>query len=238
MQRLERPWEGLKLPLFVSRQSGDTLISNTDMGLVGEVIFAEIDAHLAVIRGARHSYFDADALVGAVAGFAELSMGIVKEVEIRRDGKWGQRLMKSRAAVAEIMEGFIERAPREILAALPTHRASFSGGPRVPDLSHLPDPDRQARALNYARLVIGCSPFAGAASFGVAIKDALDELRKTLGLYNDDILRELRAAEGDLRNHAEAYFELSASLVTLLFGEEDGALLRRRGRAAMASAAA
>ncbi len=127
MARLERPWEALKLPLFVSRQSQDTLISSTDMGLVGEVLFADLDHYLAVIRAARPVQFDVDAVCGALAGFAELSMGLVKEVEMRRDGKWGQRLMKSRATVAEALEVFMEQAPREIFAALPTHRASYQG---------------------------------------------------------------------------------------------------------------
>src|SRR5258707_3636162 len=35
MNRLARPWEALKLPLLISRQTQDTLISATDMGLVG-----------------------------------------------------------------------------------------------------------------------------------------------------------------------------------------------------------
>lgn len=238
MRRLERPWEALKLPLFVSRQHGDTLLANTDMGLVGEVIFAEIDAQLATVRAARHPQFDPDELAGAVAGFAELSMGIVKEVEMRRDGKWGQRLMKSRAAVAEAMEGFMEKAPREILAALPMHRSGFTGGPKAPNLNQRPDLEKRERALNYAHLVVGCVPFASAASFGAALKNASDEVTMALKTYNEDILRELRAAEGVQREHAESYFDLAAVLTTLFFSQEEGDLLRRRGRAALAAASA
>src|SRR5262249_20911943 len=33
MNRLQRPWEALRLPLMISRQTGDVLISKTDMGL-------------------------------------------------------------------------------------------------------------------------------------------------------------------------------------------------------------
>ena len=66
----------------------------------------------------------------------------------------------------------------------------------------------------------------------------MDELSKALSSYNDDILRELRTAEGDKRAHGEAYFDLAVALTTLLFSADDGELLRRRGRAAMAAAAA
>lgn len=240
MARLERPWEALKLPLFVSRQSQDTLISSTDMGLVGEVLFSDLDHYLSVIRAARPVQFDVDAVCGALAGFAELSMGLVKEVEMRRDGKWGQRLMKSRATVAEALEVFMEKAPREIFAALPTHRASYRGGPVSPDLVKAPDPEKRARALDYARLVAGCRPFAQAASFAAALKNASDEIRIGLNLYNEELLRELRAAEpgNETRAHAVAYFELAVALTSLSFSEEEGELFRRRGRAALAPAAA
>jgi hypothetical protein len=100
MNRLTYPWEALRLPLTISRQTQDTLISNTDMGLVGEILLADMEAHAVQIRSARQPVFDAAALVEHVAGFAQLSNGIVKEIEMRRDGRWGQRLMKDRAAVA------------------------------------------------------------------------------------------------------------------------------------------
>ncbi len=145
MNRLEKPWEALKLPMMISRKTQDTLISSTDMGLVGELIFGAIERHGTAIRAAKpQQAFDADALVVHLTKFATLSGGIVKEMEIRRDGKWGQRLLKDRAAVAEVMESFMTRSPREVLAALPTHKTgTYAGGPRAPDLSRAPDPERR-----------------------------------------------------------------------------------------------
>ena len=43
MNRLARPWEALRLPLLVTRHTDETLISKTDMGLVGEILFARMD---------------------------------------------------------------------------------------------------------------------------------------------------------------------------------------------------
>ena len=54
MNRLQRPCEALRLPLLVSRQTGDALISKTDMGLVGEILFARMDALQAAILATRH----------------------------------------------------------------------------------------------------------------------------------------------------------------------------------------
>lgn len=239
MNRLERPWEALRLPLSISRQSQDTLISNTDMGLVGEILFGEIEAHAVAIRTARQPNFDAEELLTHVASFATVSSGMVKEVEMRRDGRWGQRLLKDRAALAEVMDGYMKRAPREILAALPTLKTgSYSGGPRLPDISRAPDPEKFERALRYAKLMDGCKPFAAAASFGASLADAQDEVTTALRTYSEDIIKELRAAEGERRKNAEHYFALAADLTSLFLSVDEGEFLRRRGRVALNAAAA
>ena len=142
MNRLARPWEALKLPLSISRQTQDTLIASTDMGLVGEIIFGDIEDFGQAVRNAKHPTFDADALVENISHFTSLSSGIVKGIEMRRDGKWGQRLMKDRSALAEVMDQeFMERAPRELSGALPTVK-NISGGPKSPDFSRPVDAEK------------------------------------------------------------------------------------------------
>jgi hypothetical protein len=234
MNRLERPWEALRLPLMIARQTQDTLISSTDMGIVGELLLSELDAHAVVIHSVKQSNFVAADLIGHVADFALLSNGIVKEVEMRREGRWGQRLMKDRAAVAEIMDGLMKRAPREIAAAIPTLKSgSYAGGPRVPDLSRPFDIDKGARATNYAKLIAGCKPLAATAAFGASHGEANAEVCVALKSYCEDMVRELRAATGEQRARVEQYFALTVELTDLLFSAEEADFLRRRGRAAI-----
>ncbi|HEY8950126.1 MAG TPA: hypothetical protein VIM56_14675 [Rhizomicrobium sp.] len=239
MQRLERPWEALKLPMNVTRQTQDTLMSSTDMGLVGEILFGDIEYYTAMIRAVRPNHFDADALVGYLIGFTTLSTGMVKAIEMRRDGKWGQRLLSDRATVGEAMDGFMERAAKEVSHALPTIKSgSYAGGPRVPDLAHHADPEKSDRALAYARLVAGCRSFAGAASFGATNKEALDEISMMLKSYTEDLLKELRTVTGEKRTNAEAYLHLAAEIAALVFSQEESDLLRRRAKAALPAVAA
>jgi hypothetical protein len=233
MHRLERPWEALKLPMNVTRQTQDTLMSSTDMGLAGEIIFGDIEYYASMIRAMRPNHFDADALVGHLIGFTTLSTGMVKAIEMRRDGKWGQRLLADRAALAEVMDGFMERAPKEVAVALPTVKSgSYAGGPRVPDLTRHADAEKSDRALAYARLVSGCRSFAGAASFGASNASALDQIGTMLRGYSEDLLKELRTVAGEKRANAEAYFHLLAEIFALIFGREEADLLRRRAKAA------
>lgn len=239
MNRLERPWEALRLPLAIGRKTQEMPIGSTDMGLVGEILFGDIESHAAAIRAARPDRFNADALVAHVEGFTALTTGMAKEVEMRGGGLWGERLTKDRAGVGEVMDGFMERSSQEILAALPTQKSgSYAGGPKVPDVSRAADAEKSDRALSYARLILGCRRCAAGASFGASLKHAEGEVIFALKGYNDEIVRELRAASGDKRINAEQYFTLAAELTALLFSPEDGEFLRRRGRAAVATAVA
>ena len=238
MHRLARPWEALRLPRFIARQQVDTLISATDMGLVGELLLEEMENYLSVICSARHPQFDPDVLSMAIAGFAELSMGLVKEVEVRRYGKWGQRLIKARAMAAECLDALVGRSSREILGALPSHRASYSGGPRVPDLARPASHEKRERAIRYADLVVGCRPFAAAVSVSAALDAAEEETVRELCTYNEELLRILRGVSPDTGAGAEDALEFAVQLTSRILGVNEGEYLRRRGRAALSSTAA
>jgi hypothetical protein len=226
MNRLARRWEGLRLAVKISGKTQDTLISSTDVGLVGEILFGDLDSFSRAVRDARHPRFDADALIENVANFAELSSAIVKEMELRRDGRWGQRLLKDRAEIAAVMDGFMARLPKEVTTALPTKK------PARPV-----DPEKIERALRYASLVAGCKPFAAAASFAASLKNAQDEAATHLRSYADEALWDLRSAEGTQRQIREDQFALVIELTSILCGEEEAELLRRRNRAARPAAA-
>jgi hypothetical protein len=233
MNRLVKPWEALRLPLMISRQTSDTLISQTDMGLVGEILFNRLDALQAVILSTRHPLFEAGTLLAQVQNFAELSSAVVKEIEVRRDGEWGHRLMKDRAAVGNAMENFMDRAPKEFAAALPLQK---SAGPKTADFSRPGDAAKQAMAIRYAKLVVGCRNFAAAASFGAKQKAIYEEMCGYLRRHNEDLVKELRGSDSDRRTNAESQFDFCCELTALLFSEEEAELLRRRGRAAQAAA--
>jgi len=234
MNRLTRPWEALKLPLLICRGKRDTLIAQTDMGLVGEILFGRMEDLQAAIMGVRHPQIDADKLLEQVSSFAELSTAIVKEIEVRRDGEWGQRLLKERGAVGSVMDGLMDRAPKELAAALPVQKGP---GPKRADFGRAPDPDRQIIAQRYVKLVAGSRNFAAAASFGAKQKSSHDEMRNYMRRHNEDLVNELRGGDAAKKAIAEGQFEYCIELTATLFGEEDAELLRRRVKAAQSAAA-
>ena len=228
MNRLVKPWEALRLPLLVTRHTDETLIAKTDMGLVGEILFARMDALKTSIQLTRHPLFDAEKLLDEAKTFADLSSHIVHEIELKRDGEWGKRLLAERVEIGKVMESFMDRAPREVNAALPMHKATA-------DFSKAPSAEKHEMALRYARLVAGSRNFAAAASFAAKQKTIYDDLCNLLKRYNEDLLKALKAdPQNDI---VGAQFQLCAELTATLFSDQEADLLRRRARAAQSAAA-
>src|SRR5262249_43334523 len=231
MGRLERRWEALWLTGILSRKSDDTMISNTDLGVVGELLFSDLDTYVKQIQSFRPFDFDADSMVAFLAAFAELSSGMVKELGIRRDGKWGHRLAKDRGAVAQVVEGFLERAPREIHAALASVKVGgFGKSPKPLDLTRAPDSERVAKGMRYAHLMIHSRPFAVAAAFNAKLNETIDETASALRTYSEDMLREVRAAAPETRALIDAHLKVLLDFCSLVLGEEETEILRRRTR--------
>jgi hypothetical protein len=120
------------------------------------------------------------------------------------------------------------------MGALPVHRVGGFGsrGPRRPDVTKEPDPEKVARAERYAQLLNLTRPFASQAAFAAASTDAFDEVTSQLRTYCEEILTEVRASTPDQRPRTEAHLAIAVRFAGLIFGAEEGELLRRRGTAA------
>ncbi|MBV9571422.1 MAG: hypothetical protein JO056_09300 [Alphaproteobacteria bacterium] len=235
MKRLEFPWEALRLPLGATQSPDESADHGDDLGLVGEILFGALEAHVAALLEAAPEHFNADVLVGHLHGFTTLCKGVVKEVEMRRDGLWSERLMKDCAAVAEAMDRFMEDAPSQILSALPMQVDQSD----VPEMFNAPDLEKCDRALCYARLLAGSRSLASAGSFAASLLRADQEIAAALRRYNEAIVRELRYADDDQRQNAEQYAAIATELTTILFSlDESEALRQRRGAAAAQTLAA
>jgi hypothetical protein len=235
LARLKRPWEALRLASVMSRKTNEILFSQTDMGIVGDILLADME-HLALdIASVRPDTLEPDTLLNKLERFVQMSGGLVREIGVRRDGKWGQRLIKIRQLASDAMDALIVRAPREITGALPIQKlGAFGGrGPRRPDLSREPDPTKVERALLWGRLLAGSTPYAGGGAFYSAHKDAFEEVSHYLRQYTDSLVTELRTLEYDKRPRAQNYMAHAEALSDAVLGVEETDLIRRRAAAAL-----
>ena len=131
------------------------------------------------------------------------------------------------------MESLLEKAPKEIMAVLPQHKAGgFAKNGKPLDMSRPPDKDRVARAIRYANLLSHCRPFAVAAAFNAKLNEVMDETAIALRSFSEDILREVRVANSTTYAAVEAHFQVMLDLCKLVLGEEEADFLRRRARLA------
>jgi hypothetical protein len=124
------------------------------------------------------------------------------------------------------MDAFMDRAVKEISAALPIQKGAS-------DITRQVAPEKRASALNYARLVGGARNFAAAASFAAKHKAVSEEISHHLRRYVEDAVRELKG-EGERRAAAEFQLNYCAELAQVLLSPEEAELIRRRVRAAAA----
>jgi hypothetical protein len=219
----------------MSRKTNEILFSQTDMGIVGDILLADMENLALDIASVRPDTLDPEALLNKLERFVQMSGGLVREIGVRRDGKWGQRLIKIRQLASDAMDALIARAPREITAALPVQKlGAFGGrGPRRPDLSREPDTAKVERALLWGRLLAGATPYAGGGAFYAAHKDAFEEVSYYLRHYADSMVTELRTFEFDKRPRAQAFMMQAERLSDTVLGVEETDLMRRRAAAAL-----
>jgi hypothetical protein len=199
----------------------------------GDVLVGRIELHANAIRSTRHPSFDAEALVEHLAQFTRLSN------QLCGDGNWSERLAAGRVAVAETMDGLMERAPTEISFVLPVHNSGrYGGGPICADLSRAVSDESVERGLRYAKLLAGCAPYAAMSTFAAAQQEAMQAAGMHLLGYNEDIIREMRAPAGEREPAVARQIERAAALTALILGPEEAEFLLRRAWAAMNAQAA
>jgi hypothetical protein len=232
--RLSRPWEVLRLAGVVSRRRDETLFSESDMGVVGDLLLADMETLTDELSAAPPHRMNPATVLPKLERFVAMSNGLIREIGVRREGKWGLRLVKLRHLASDAMDALIARAPIEIVAVLPMQKlGAFAGhAPRRPDLSRAPELARLDRALSWAKLLSGAGRFATDGAFHEAHREAFERVSLHLRQYADAMVGELRTIDDAHRPRAEAFVAAAQALGDAILGPEETDLFRRRVAAA------
>lgn len=236
LSRLRRPWEVLRLAAIRATHADEPLFRQQDMAIIGDILLADME-HLALdIASMRPDAMDTDALLNRLDRFTQMSSGLVREIGSRRDGKWGQRLIKIRQLASDAMDMLIARVPREIAAALPMQKAGgMSGrGPGRADLTREPELARIERALAWGRLLAGATPYAGAGGFHKSHKQSFEEVSAYLTGYCESATATLRTLDPSRRPRAQTYLTHAQALSATILGHEEAEQMRRRSGTGLA----
>ncbi|HAH11506.1 MAG TPA: hypothetical protein DCL54_18365 [Alphaproteobacteria bacterium] len=237
MNRLGKPWEVMRLVRVVSRRTQDTLISASDLGLAGDLLMDDMEDLANEIKAAPAAPGDPKMLAAKIERLQAMSAGFARELGIKRDGRWGTRLVKLRASAAHGATALLDRAPLEVTAPFALQRfGAYMKAPRKPDLQRLPDGDKVQRAVRWAAIVAALESEAQNMGYLSAHKAAKTAIDDHLIPYVEALLSALRLGEGNERSAAAQSLGVMAQVVRSLNGDAEADLLQRRIAAAQKAA--
>lgn len=195
MGRLENPAEILALPRALAMNRRDWVMQDSELAILGERLLEaiEIDAkrlgRLASDCEPDGSNFETvgDEATTLLARLQAQFLGMTTEIDIRRGGPWGERLLKMRRMVSSAMDDtLIEAAMSSLLVA-----AAFD--------EEYPDPSKEElEALEQAeQFLLIALRVADTLGFGGIIRPALREFQKQLDHQVDLISRAMKGLKDD-----------------------------------------
>ncbi|MFW5660757.1 MAG: hypothetical protein ACOC05_05150 [Oceanicaulis sp.] len=225
MTRFEQPWRLLRVFERIARRDDDLLVSQTDMSHIGEALLADAEFYASRFAAPPATREAAVEAAEALTSFAAITVGMTREIGVRKDGAWGKRLVALRTRASEQMAAAHDAA-RDVLARAVPEGGAPKGrrGPR--DGENLPE---RAEALclfmNLTR------DDAARAAVGGAHASLISEIVERLESAGQQCLAALREVSGDPAA-AQVRAESIAVLMRAIGEGEAAALLLRRTAAA------
>jgi hypothetical protein len=234
MNRLRDPWQILRLGRALSWKHHDSMLRDTEFGVVGERLIIDLRRSVqdvAALVARRGPLPDLATLGAALATYMEEVEGLLGEFGFRRDSGWGEAIFATRAALAEAMNrDWLGRVAAEAVLGriLPVQRRSGQprGSAAPPDL-RTPTADAAAAAVAATRFLAMLAQRGARHGLGQA-REVVDALTAEIDRRADAVLELMRQVPG----HAgiEAQIAAAARVLDVLFDDGRGAVLIRRMR--------
>ena len=231
MARLTKPWRILRVFERIAGRGDDFLVSRTEMTGIGDALLMDAEHHLAGFSTAPRSLPEAEDAAYALSQFSAVTVGMTREIGIRKDGPWGQRLLKLRNAAAGQMQAIHAEAERAADRVLPDprritgRRGAPYPGADSPDFLRF---EALCRFLHLTR------SDASRAAVGGAHQKVSDSLKDRLDTLGHALIAQLRGGSSD-REALETILADVARLLEAFDEAETASVLVRRGAAARAA---
>lgn len=234
--RLLQPYPILKVFSSISDRIDDLIAGRRELALAADKVFEALDQDVCVVEKLCGNDILDDAKVMARAKrFAAAFKLIVGEIGIKREGRWGKRMLAFRGRVAKSLEAkLLADAPRMVLSVFPT-RTGKDKQVRTdkPDFGAPPDEDRYEAAETRAVAIAEAKGIADQIGLSASCQATVRALREELDKYAARILEILPNTPPDRKEIATAHLNTTVRLIEVLSGSEEADLLRRRGNAAL-----
>jgi hypothetical protein len=231
MARMERPWTLLRVFEKIARRGDDLLVSRTDMAEIGDALLRDAEHHLSGFSQVPATQAEAEAAARALKDFSAVTVGMTREIGIRKDGAWGQKLFELRTRASEKMTAIHEAARSAFKHATPEEGGLRRGAGPAPS----PGEPRYDSACALGWFLIATRDDASRAAVGNAHQSVIDEVTGRLEMLADKLLRTARNGSGDEAESAALRLEEVTGLMRAVNASEAAEVFLRRVAAARAA---
>ncbi|PQA87255.1 hypothetical protein [Hyphococcus luteus] len=234
--RLEAPWRALGVYYHLAQSADERLAGARDTVMaLPESLFEDLENMARALERAGTQELNAKTAAARLSWFTDYAEGLSRQAARAGDNVFLNRIEACRDIAGEAHARFVEQALTALRAALPVRKAGGSSrlvSPR-PDISKALAPD----VIDDAHAAVGLLSDAPAearrlgADPGLAQK-VLEEATEKARVYANDLVAEIRAAEGGERAAAKHLLEQTLSVVSPLLKSDEIGLIRDRAAAA------
>ncbi len=233
---ISEPGQILRIISAVMDRPSERYLADSDLAAFGVTMMDDIDAHLTTVRkfdtagGEQAGRRAGRAVHQAAMAIAELE----EAVQLNKDGDWGKRLAGQKRGLALSVEGRLKEIEAAVGQALPVQPIRYSARliKSAPRLSHDPDPRALGHAMSLLAFAEEVRSSADTGGFGSTRARILEAVDKHIDAYVEDALEYLRSDEVEQPERVRAFLGIAADILTLIRGDRDAQIVRRRLAAA------
>ena len=238
--RLERPWRALGVYYHMARGADDRLLSAKDEVMVlPESLISDLETMARTLEADCANPLDADAAMLRVSYFADFADGMARHAAKNGDNVYLNRIEACREVAGEALDRFAEQALASLRAVLPVRHSGGSSklASMRPDIArHIPA--RRFEDAADAGVLIAKSPeiaqrLGADQYFSSSIAS---ESREQIHRFANDLVTEIRAAEGGKRKAAQRLLKNTLTVAESLLNCDEINALRDRASTASLSA--
>lgn len=231
MARMERPWALLRVFEKIARRGDDLLVSRTDMAEIGDALLRDAEHHLTGFSAIPSTEDEAEAAAQALAQFAAATIGMTREIGIRKDGDWGKKLFELRTRASEQMTRIHEAARNAFRNATPEEGGARRNSGPPPG----PGDEKYKHACALGAFLVATRDDAGRAAVGNGHLAVMEEVTSRLETFADKLLRTVTGGSGDDAEAAALRLEEITGLMRAIGAEQSAEVFLRRVAAARAA---
>jgi hypothetical protein len=239
LARLLRPSELFKLIRMLSNKADDRTIEKTNLAGTGDLIIDLLAETVTEIEQGVGTGKDEVHILSLARWYASEFTRITREFKIRKDGRWGERLLETRRRVSRALANTMFGAtPERVIEALPkleTRQGPGSGGKGLgrPLFAQEFDDEKVLAAEKSAEAIAETARISDVLAAQSSAAKAVVELKKKLNQIGRAGVDGMGRLTPEEIPNAQRNLMATVRLLEIVDGPEDADVLRRRGMSAI-----